>query len=78
MASNKTPTHFVTDIADDYPQVEIPNDQRLVPLQPEAEPIQVAGGWVGRWGSRLVGRVDDVLPNAYDRYADKIEKQKSL
>jgi len=78
MAINKTPTHFVTDIADDYPQVEIPNDQRLVPLQPEAEPIQVAGGWVGRWGSRLVGRVDDVLPNAYDRYADKIEKQKSL
>ena len=82
MAINKTPTHFVTDVADNYPQVEIPNDQRLVPLQPEEEPIQVAGGgWAGRFGrfgSALVGRVDDVLPNAFDRYADRIDRQKSL
>ena len=82
MAINTSSADLISDIADDYPQHQIPNDQRLVPLQPEPERTQVAAasvaGRVAGWIVRPFGPLGKELPSAFELYSRKMQKQKEL
>ena len=82
MALRTSPEPLISDIAEDYPQGATPDDQRMVPLRPEPEHIQVAGGSlpgrVAGWLLRPLGPMTDELPSAFEMYSRKVQKQKEL